>query len=179
MVIAGIARDPSLIDTGSFEEDFLGDFGFLANLSEEIGYIVLPGEEGEIPVHHDAIKAVLNPLQIGPKEHEEQLHWRSFLGWVLFNETLGWTPMHFKQRRSLPEVFEVGGTGDPDNSSRCQDALGRLFPKFQISLARFLASKCLRGDAANDHSGNVGFIAVGLRGNGYAAVPPLARIAEP
>jgi len=108
-MIAGIMADPCLVMAGSFSQNFLGDFGFFANLPEEVGNIVFASQEGEVSIDDDAIKAMIKPLQVGPEEFKEELHWRLFLGFECCYENTRRSPNALQALPINPKVFEVRG----------------------------------------------------------------------
>lgn len=75
-VFGSVVLDPSLIVSGSLREQFLCDDGLTSHVMEEIHDVVFASEKGEIAVDHDAIKAVIKPLQERPEEFKEELHRR-------------------------------------------------------------------------------------------------------
>jgi len=78
LVIGSVMQDPGLILAGSFGQDFLGNFRLFADFPEKIGHIVFAGQKGEVSVNNEAIKTVINPLQIRVEQFMKALHWRSF-----------------------------------------------------------------------------------------------------
>src|SRR6266404_227357 len=62
-VLDRIVLDPALVVVGSLAQKFLGEHGFTTNVAEEVDDIALAGQEGQIAVDDNAIKAMVKPLQ--------------------------------------------------------------------------------------------------------------------
>jgi len=104
VVIAGELPHPGLIVAGTLGQDFLGDFGLLADLSEEIDHIVCAGQKGKVSIDDDTVKAVIKPLQIWFKQFKKALHWRPFLGFEYCNENTRRGPSAFQAPTSATPI---------------------------------------------------------------------------
>jgi hypothetical protein len=67
---------PSLIRLAALTQQFLGELGMAANVSEEIDDLAFAHQAQQMAIDNDAIKALINPLQVGLKEFKKQLHRR-------------------------------------------------------------------------------------------------------
>ena len=73
---------PGLIFLAALAQQFLGELGMAANVPEEIDDLAFAHQAQQMAIDNDAIKAVINPLQIGFKKFKKELHRRPPPGWV-------------------------------------------------------------------------------------------------
>jgi hypothetical protein len=74
--IAGEALDPLLIVAGALAQNILGEFRLAADLLEKIDHLVFAQQAQQVAGDDDAVKTMINPLQIGSKKFKKEWHRR-------------------------------------------------------------------------------------------------------
>lgn len=76
LAVGGVAVDPAVVVVGALSKEVFGDHRMTAHDTEEIHDVVFAGEEGDVAVDNDSIKAVIKPLKKRPEEFRKKLHRR-------------------------------------------------------------------------------------------------------
>src|SRR5258707_5425181 len=103
-MIEGKTLHPSPILLAALAQQFLGELGMSANVSEEIDDLAFAHQAQQMAIDDDAIKAVINPLQIRFKELRKELHRRPSPS-RMARDCFSQPPMLHPYRRTLQRAF--------------------------------------------------------------------------